>query len=212
ASQPGHAVFNDFSCLNFFTCNFIKTTPVKKQLLILFLVSNPFFSWTQSVAGLSRTTDTLVVLNRPQTPKPPFPYNIENLEYDNAASGIHYSGTITYPKSGGPFPAAILITGSGPQDRDESLFGHKPFAVIADYLTRRGYAILRVDDRGIGKSTGDVLRATSKDFAGDVETGVKELRSRKDIDNKKIGLIGHSEGGLIAAITGSGDPGINFII
>jgi uncharacterized protein len=162
--------------------------------------------------GLGRSSDSEVVLLRPQTPKPPFPYNSEDLEYDNPVSGIHYSGTLTYPKSGGPFAAAILITGSGQQDRDETLFGHKPFAVIADYLTRRGYAVLRVDDRQMGKSTGDVERATSKDFANDVEASMHELQSRKEIDQKKIGLIGHSEGGLIASIVGSENATVDFII
>jgi uncharacterized protein len=161
---------------------------------------------------LSRTQDTVAALVRPQTPKPPFPYNNEDLEYDNTATGIHYSGTLTYPKSGGPFPAAILITGSGQQDRDETLFGHKPFAVIADYLTRRGYAVLRVDDRQIGKSTGDLIKATSMDFAGDVEVSLHELQKRNDINQKKIGLIGHSEGGLIAPMVASENPGIDFII
>jgi pimeloyl-ACP methyl ester carboxylesterase len=161
---------------------------------------------------LSRTSDTLAVRIRPQTPKPPFPYNSEDLEYDNRGSGIHYSGTLTYPRSGGPFPAAILITGSGQQDRDETLFGHKPFAVIADALTRRGYAVLRVDDRQMGKSTGDVSMATSQDFAMDVETGIRYLRGRKEINPKKIGLIGHSEGGLIAPMVASRDPDVDFVI
>jgi len=156
--------------------------------------------------------DSTILLIKPQTPKPPFPYNSEELEYDNLATGIHYSATLTYPKSGEPFPAAILITGSGQEDRDETIFGHKPFAVIADYLARRGYAVLRVDDRGIGKSTGNISNATSQDFAGDVETGLLELQKRKDIDHKKIGLIGHSEGGLIAPMIASKNNNIDFII
>jgi uncharacterized protein len=161
---------------------------------------------------LSRTSDSVVVQIRPQTPKPPFPYHVEDLEYDNPANGIHYAGTLTYPDSGGPFPAAILITGSGPEDRDETIFGHKPFAVIADYLTRRGYAVLRVDDRQTGKSTGDLSKATTLDFSKDVETSFQELRKRKDIDQKRMGLIGHSEGGLIASILASENNGIDFII
>jgi pimeloyl-ACP methyl ester carboxylesterase len=163
-------------------------------------------------AGLSRTADTAAVHIRPQTPELPFPYNSEDLEYDGITSGIHYSGTLTYPKSGGPFPAAVLITGSGQQDRDETIFGHKLFAVIADYLTKRGYAVLRVDDRGIGKSTGNISEATSRDFAKDVETSLQELQKRKDIDRKRTGLIGHSEGALIASIAASESTGIDFII
>ncbi len=135
--------------------------------------------------GLGRSSDTEKVLIRPQTPKPPFPYSSEDLEYDNPVSGIHYSGTLTYPRSGGPFAAAILITGSGQQDRDETLFGHKPFAVIADYLTRRGYAVLRVDDRQMGKSTGDADSATSKDFANDVETSIHEQAWKSYLSWKK---------------------------
>lgn len=161
---------------------------------------------------LSRAPDTVVVRLRPQTPKPPFPYHSDDIEFDNHMSGIHYSGTITYPDSGGPFPAILLITGSGQQDRDETIFDHKPFAVIADYLTRRGFAVLRVDDRQTGKSTGDLSSATSLDFSKDVETSLGELQKRKNIDQKKIGLIGHSEGGLIAAIVAAGNPKLQFII
>ena len=161
---------------------------------------------------LSRSVDTEVVLIRPQTPKPPYPYRSEEMEYDNTLTGIHYSGTLTYPNSGGPFPAAILITGSGQEDRDETIFGHKPFAVIADYLTRRGYAVLRVDDRQTGKSTGDLSKATTADFAKDVEISLHELQKRKDIDPKKTGLIGHSEGGLIASMIASENANISFII
>jgi len=150
--------------------------------------------------------------NRPQTPKPPFKYNSEDVEYDNADKSIHYAGTFTYPKGKGPFPAAILITGSGQQDRDETIFGHKSFAVIADYLSDRGIAVLRVDDRGIGKSTGDVAHATSADFADDVEVGLKYLKNRKEVDAKKMGMIGHSEGGLIASIVAARNPDIDFVI
>jgi len=171
-----------------------------------------FQNGMQFPTDLSRVQDTVVLLIRPQTPKPPFPYNSEDLEYDNPVTGIHYAGTLTYPKSGGPFPAAILITGSGQEDRDETVYGHKPFAVIADNLTRRGYAVLRVDDRQVGKSTGDLSRATSQDFAKDVETGFLELQKRKYINQKKIGLIGHSEGGLIAALVASENNNIDFII
>ena len=161
---------------------------------------------------LSRAPDTVVTLIRPQTPKPPFPYHSEDIEYDNHANGIHYAGTLTYPNNGGPFPAVLLITGSGQEDRDESIFGHKPFAVIADFLTRRGFAVLRVDDRQIGKSTGDLSKATTLDFSKDVETSLAELQKRKEIDPNKIGLIGHSEGGLIAAMVAAENPKVRFII
>lgn len=150
---------------------------------------------------------------RKQTPHPPFDYNSEDVEYNNADSSIHFGATFTYPKTGGPFTSAILITGSGQQDRDETLFNHKPFAVIADYLTKNGYAVLRVDDRAVGKTSfGDVTKATSADFAKDVEAGLTYLNTRKEVDKKKIGLIGHSEGGLIADIVGSANKNVSFIV
>lgn len=149
---------------------------------------------------------------KPQTPIPPFSYRSEDVEYDNTEKTVHLAGTLTYPSSGSNFPAAILITGSGQQDRDENLFGHKPFAVIADKLTKLGFAVLRVDDRGVGKSTGEVEKATSADFVKDVITSLEYLKSRQEIDNNKIGLIGHSEGGLIASIAAAERKDINFMI
>ncbi len=151
-------------------------------------------------------------LERPQTPLPPFPYSSTDVIYTNADSSIQYGGTFTSPKSGGPFPVAILITGSGQEDRDETIFDHKPFAVIADYLTRNGMAVLRVDDRGVGQTTGNVDQATSMDFANDVLAGIEYLLKRKDVDKNKIGLIGHSEGGLIAPIVFTKWPKLAFII
>ncbi len=153
------------------------------------------------------------VANRPQTPKPPFSYKVEDLVYSNADKSMQYGASFTYPAAGGPFPTAILITGSGQQDRDETLLEHKPFAIIADYLTKNGYAVLRVDDRGIGKSSaGNLATATSLDFAGDVENGLRYLKTRKEVDTTKLGLIGHSEGGLIASIVASRNRDINFVI
>jgi fermentation-respiration switch protein FrsA (DUF1100 family) len=151
-------------------------------------------------------------LRRPQEPMPPFPYDAEEISYENSNAGITLAGTFTKPKSGGPFSAVLLITGSGPQNRDEELFGHKPFLVIADYLTRRGIAVLRVDDRGTGKSTGNFGAATTKDFAGDVRAGIKYLKSRSDVNVKKIGLLGHSEGGIIAPMVASDSKDVAFIV
>jgi len=120
---------------------------------------------------------------------------------------------LTLPYLKGPFPAALLISGSGAQDRDETALGHKPFLVLADYLTHRGIAILRVDDRGVGGSTGDFAQATSEDFAGDVLAGVEYLKSQKEIDPQKIGLIGHSEGGIIAPmVAAQSPPDVAFIV
>ncbi len=151
-------------------------------------------------------------VKRPQEPKKPYPYKLQNVSFKNKAAGVTLAGTLTLPKSGGPFPAVILITGSGPQDRNETIFNHRPFLVIADYLTRRGIAVLRYDDRGVGKSTGNFATATTLDFAGDAESAVNYLKTRKDINKSKIGLIGHSEGGLIAPLVASKDRSVDFII
>ena len=151
--------------------------------------------------------------HRPQTPVKPYPYREEEVGYDNAARpGVHLAGTLTLPKGPGPFPAVLLITGSGAQDRDEAIFEHKPFLVLADHLTRQGIAVLRVDDRNVGGSTGATPGDTTLDFATDVEAGVGWLKRRKDIDPRRIGLIGHSEGGIIAPLVASRDPSVAFIV
>jgi pimeloyl-ACP methyl ester carboxylesterase len=154
--------------------------------------------------------DKIAELVRPQNPKPPFPYDATDVAYEN--HGIKLAGTLTTPRGAGPFPAAVLITGSGPEDRDETLMGHKPFLVIADYLTRRGIAILRLDDRGVGQSTGDSSKTTIQEMATDVLTGVAFLKSRKEIDPKHIGLIGHSEGGIVGPMAASQSPDIAFVV
>lgn len=149
-----------------------------------------------------------------QTPVPPFPYKSEEVTFENTKAGIKLSGTLTIPKetNGKGYPAVVLISGSGPQDRDETLMGHKPFAVIADHLTRLGMMVLRYDDRGTGSSTGDFSSATSLDFKTDAEAAVHFLSKRKDVDLKKIGLLGHSEGGLIAPLVANENKNVNFII
>ncbi len=149
-------------------------------------------------------------VRRPQMPKKPYPYDEEEVVVENKTAGVKLSGTLTKPNGPGPFRAAILITGSGPQDRDESLANHKPFLVLADYLTRKGIAVLRCDDRGTGKSTGDHAKANSVDFAGDVRAQIAFLKELKDI--REIGLIGHSEGGLIAPMVAVGNPDVAFIV
>ena len=151
--------------------------------------------------------------NRPQTPVPPFPYRVEEVSYDNPDQpDVRLAGTLTLPERVAPFPAVVLITGSGAQDRDESLFEHKPFLVLADALTRRGVAVLRVDDRGVGGSSPGAQDATTADYATDVEAGLAWLRARKDIDPGRVGLLGHSEGALIASIVASNDPGVDFVV
>ncbi len=154
------------------------------------------------------------VANRPQNPQGPFPYKITQVTYENETGNVTLGGTLTTPNGEGPFPAAILISGSGSQDRDETIFEHKPFWVIADYLSRHGIAILRFDDRGVGESTGSELLATStsQDFAQDVQAGIDFLKTQANIDSTKIGLIGHSEGGLIAPMVATQGDDVAFII
>jgi fermentation-respiration switch protein FrsA (DUF1100 family) len=172
-------------------------------------------TWTQGALkaplNLART-DKVEEVRRPQHPKPPFPYRAEEVTYANADEGITLAGTLTLPPGAGPFPAVVLITGSGPQDRDETLMGHKPFLVIADALTRRGIAVLRSDDRGVGKSGGSMAEATSRDFAGDVRSAVSFLKSRPEVDARRIGLIGHSEGGLIAPLVAAGSADVAHVV
>ena len=141
---------------------------------------------------------TIVAAARPQEPKPPYPYLTDEVTIQNSAAGVKLAGTLTTPRAAEAYPVVILITGSGQQDRNESIAGHKPFLVLADYLTRRGIAVLRIDDRGVGGSTGNAALATSEDFAGDVLAAVDFLKSYCSTNKSRIGLIGHSEGGLIA--------------
>jgi uncharacterized protein len=158
-------------------------------------------TWTQNDNSSALTfhrSDQILELRRPQTPAKPYPYKEEEITFPNAKAGVSLSATLTLPRGPGPFPAAILLAGSGPLDRDEADAGHRPFLILADHLTRKGIAVLRYDKRGIGKSTGNYDAATTADFASDAEAALAFLTSRKEIDAKKIGLIGHSEGGVIA--------------
>jgi pimeloyl-ACP methyl ester carboxylesterase len=155
---------------------------------------------------------TAFVLKRPQEPAPPFPYTTEDVTFINEKFNIRLAGTLTIPEGEGPFPAAILITGSGSQNRNEELFGHKPFLVIADYLTRNGIAVLRYDDRGVGGSKGSPLNSTTADFATDAEAAFNFLKTRSEISSAAIGFIGHSEGGLIAPIVAASNQQTAFII
>jgi dipeptidyl aminopeptidase/acylaminoacyl peptidase len=150
-------------------------------------------------------------LKRPQEPKPPLPYRSEDVTFAGPG-GITLAGTLTMPQGAGPFQAVVLVHGSGPLDPDEALAGHRPFFVLADWLTRHGVAVLRSDKRGVGKSTGNYATATSLDFAADVHAGLTWLRAQPNIDPRKIGIIGHSEGGMIAPMLASRDAGISFIV
>ncbi|MEO8516897.1 MAG: alpha/beta fold hydrolase [Flavobacterium sp.] len=156
-----------------------------------------------------QTTDTS---KRPQEPVKPYPYKEEEVTFKNKNANLSLAGTFTLPNKPGKFPVVILISGSGPQDRDETFYEHKPFLVLADYLTRQGIAVLRYDDRGTGKSTGDHSLANTKDLASDVQSAIAYLTTRNDIDQTKIGLIGHSEGAIIAPMVANLDKNISFIV
>jgi len=152
-----------------------------------------------------------VALNRPQEPKPPFPYQSLPATVPGPG-GIHLAGTLTVPPGQGPFPAALLIAGSGPNNRNEDVFGHKIFLVLADNLTRHGFAVLRLDKRGVGQSTGDAATATTSDYAADAAAAFAWLRRQPEIDAARVGLIGHSEGGLIAPMVASQRPSVAFVV
>lgn len=162
--------------------------------------------------NLSRESVTPEKPNRPQEPMAPFPYLTEEVTFYNPTDAINLSGTLTLPEGEGPFPAAILISGSGPQNRDEALMGHKPFLVLSDHLTRNGIAVLRFDDRGVGDSEGDFSQATSVDFATDVNSAFAFLKSHSKINTEQIGLIGHSEGGLIAPMVAAENSEVAFAL
>lgn len=162
--------------------------------------------------NLKRDSIVKQILIRPQEPVKPYPYYSEEVTFKNEKANINLAGTLTLPQKEGNFPVVVLITGSGPQNRDEELMGHKPFLVLSDYLTKNGIAVLRYDDRGVAKSEGDFKTATSLDFASDVEAAIVYLKTRKEVNKKKIGLIGHSEGGIIAPMVASKSKDVNFIV
>ena len=186
-------------------------------------------TWRQGPASLALTLikgDPSPPPERPQEPNPPYPYSIEEVTFTNTEAGIDLAGTLTIPDGLGPFPGVVLVSGSGPQDRDESLMGHKPFLVLADHLSRRGIAVLRFDDRGVGSSGGEFQTATSEDFTEDALAGVLYLEVQDRVAENQIGIVGHSEGGLIAPLAairsekvayivmlaGPGVPGIDILL
>ena len=172
-------------------------------------------SWTQNNVEQKldfRRSDQFLELVRPQNPVKPYPYKEEEIAFPNGKAKISLAGTLTLPRAPGPFPAAVLLSDSGPHDRDESIVGHRPFLVLADHLTRKGIAVLRFDKRGIGKSTGDYANATTEDFAGDAEAALVYLKTRKEVDPKKTGLIGHGEGGVIAPLVAAHSSDVAWIV
>jgi uncharacterized protein len=173
-------------------------------------------TWTQSGRAfpleLTRNEGELPEARRPQEPTEPLPYAVEDVAFANLAAGIELAGTLTLPAGPGPHPAAILISGSGPQDRNEQVFGHRPFLVLADHLTRLGIVVLRYDDRGWGESGGSYAEATTADFATDAEAALHYLEGREEVDAGRIGLIGHSEGGVIAPLVATQTDAVAYVV
>ncbi|MCX6169656.1 MAG: alpha/beta fold hydrolase [Ignavibacteriales bacterium] len=179
------------------------------------LIKGTFKQGALSLPFELKKIDKLTEIKRPQEPKKPYPYNDEEVTFENKSANITLTGSFTFPKGEGKFPAVVLVTGSGPQDRDETLGGginHKPFLVLSDYLTNNGIAVLRYDDRGIGKSKGNFATATTLDFATDAQAAVEYLKTRKEVDDKKIGVAGHSEGGLIAPMVAVNSHDVSYIV
>jgi len=170
-----------------------------KQYLLLFIFLLGFTSVIQSQ-------------NKPQEPQPPFDYIVEEVSFRNEIDDIKLAGTLTYPKTGSAFPAVILISGSGPQDRNSELLGHKPFLVMADYFTTKGIAVLRVDDRGTGETEGNYNKTRLNGFVRDTKAALDFLRKHEKINDSNIGLLGHSLGGTIAPIIACNDRYISYII
>jgi len=180
----------------------------KDSLMLVGIWSQGAYSFPLNL----KKTDKVEEVKRPQLPVKPYPYNDEEVVFENKIDSIKLGGSFTFPKEGNNFPAVVLITGSSWEDRDETIFNHKPFLVIADYLTKKGFAVLRFDDRGGGASTGNMTKATTLDFVKDVKAAVDYLKTRKEVNQNKIGLIGHSEGGMIAPLVASERNDIAFII
>lgn len=172
--------------------------------------------WTQGGMtfdlNLAPTTEKAILPNRPQEPQPPFPYATEEVVFHNPKADINLAGTLSIPRGKGPHPGVVLISGSGPQNRDEEIAGHKPFLILADFLARNGIASLRYDDRGINQSEGDFASATSLDFKTDAAAAMAFLQKQKRIDPDRCGLIGHSEGGMIAQMMAAGNEKLAFIV
>ena len=174
--------------------------------------------WKQSIIKEDITffpTDTLFTLRRPQTPQLPYRFDEETVtaDYtDSQGNKVHLEGTLSYPKGDGRFPTIVLVSGSGQQNRDEEIMQHKPFLVLADYLASRGIAVLRYDDRGVGKSTGEVEKADTRLFAEDAEAMFRAVRKNKHVDAKRLGIGGHSEGGAIATMVAACNKDVKFVV
>ena len=183
-----------------------------KYLMVPILAPMPTMKNAILALALLFSSSLFAQIAKPQDPQPPFNYNIEEVSFPSKADGIKLSGTLTYPKEGKVFASIILISGSGAQDRDSELLGHRPFWVIADHFSKNGYAVLRVDDRGAGESEGDYNTATLDDFVGDTHGALDYMLTRKEVDPKLIGLVGHSLGGVIAPMVCVERPEVAFMI
>jgi pimeloyl-ACP methyl ester carboxylesterase len=176
-------------------------------------ISGTFKQGAGSTSFVFRRITEVLKRNRQQDPVVPYPYAEEEVVYKNTKDNVKLAGTLTFPRgSAGKHPAVILITGSGIQDRDSTIAEHRPFLVLSDHLTKKGIAVLRVDDRGAGGSDLGSVTATTENFAGDVLAGIEYLKSRKEIDPKRIGLVGHSEGGIIAPMVAARSKDVRFIV
>lgn len=174
------------------------------------MVHNDTIRGSFSVNG-GETAMTFVRTRRPQEPIRPFPYTEREVQIASVP-GVTLAGTLTLPRGAGPFPAVVMVSGSGAQDRDETMFLHRPFAVIADALARKGIATLRYDDRGTAQSTGSFAGSTTEDFSRDAEAAVAFARSAPEISKAQVGLLGHSEGGLVAPMVAARSNAVSFVI
>lgn len=190
---------------------------VKMSIEVAGIEYNGTLNASNEIIGTFTQSGTSFPLNlsrkkrKPQEPTE-FNYYVEDITFQNKKDNISLGGTLTLPSKNGKFPVVVLISGSGAQNRDSELLGHKPFLVIADYLTKKGIGVLRFDDRGVGESKGDRSTSTIKDFATDVSAAVEYLKTRKEVNAKKIGLVGHSEGGVIAPMVAANSKDISYIV
>jgi pimeloyl-ACP methyl ester carboxylesterase len=192
--------------------NKTRTQVIKHLFTVLSLLAAASNELPQEISAREEGRLAVSVPLRPQEPTGAIPYDEEEVKYSNITADVTLAGTLTLPRTGKPSPAVLLIAGSGPNDRNETIFGHKPFLVLADHLTKQGFAVLRVDKRGVGQSTGNYDVSTSEDFAADVLAGVEYLKIRNEVDAEQIGLIGHSEGGLIAPMVAVKSNDVAFIV
>ena len=174
-------------------------------------------TWTQGGGSLPLTVKRVknaaeLEVPRPQNPKGPLPYRQEQVKFEDKQADVLLAGPLTIPPGKGPYPAAVLIAGSGPQNRDEEVMGHNVFLVLSDYLTRKNIAVLRYDKRGIGQSGGNYATATTADFANDAEAAFDFLRRQPEVNLREVGLIGHSEGGMIAPMVAARDRNVDFVV